>query len=52
VPIAKPLRESGDAGAPLVVSDPSDPAAVELRRAARKLLRRVSEESLTSLPMA
>ncbi|HEX6940084.1 MAG TPA: Mrp/NBP35 family ATP-binding protein [Longimicrobiales bacterium] len=52
VPIARALRESGDAGAPLVVTDPADPAALELRRAARRLLRRVADEALSSLPMA
>jgi len=52
VPITRALRESGDAGAPLVVTDPDDPAALELRRAARRLLRRVSEEAVATLPMA
>ena len=31
VPLARPVRESGDAGSPIVVSDPSSPAAVAFR---------------------
>ncbi len=52
VPITRALRESGDAGVPLVVSDPGDEAALELRRAARRLLRRVADEAMSTLPMA
>lgn len=52
VPIARPLRESGDAGAPLVVTDPTSEAALELRRAARRLLASLSQESMSTLPMA
>jgi ATP-binding protein involved in chromosome partitioning len=37
VPIDVRLREGGDSGVPLVLSDPSSPAAVELTAVARKL---------------
>jgi ATP-binding protein involved in chromosome partitioning len=33
-----PLREQADAGEPLVVTDPDDPAAQGIRQAARGLL--------------
>ncbi len=38
VPLTLPLREQADAGLPLVVSDPDDPAAQAIRQAARGLL--------------
>ncbi|RRJ88588.1 DUF59 domain-containing protein [Gulosibacter macacae] len=40
VPISPSLREAGDAGVPLVLSHPDDPAAVALRDAARALAHR------------
>lgn len=52
VPIVRSLRESGDAGAPLVASNPRDEASLELRRAARRLLNLLAKESMSSLPMA
>lgn len=52
VPITRSLRESGDAGAPLVVSQPDDDAALELRRAARRLIAGLARESQSTLPMA
>jgi ATP-binding protein involved in chromosome partitioning len=52
IPITRGLRESGDAGTPLVVSDPDNPSALELRRAARIMAGQVSIQSLSSLPMA
>lgn len=52
VPITRSLRESGDAGAPLVASSPRDEASLELRRAARRLLNLLAKESMSSLPMA
>jgi len=39
VPMTIDLRAAGDAGVPLVVSDPESPAAVALRQAASALLR-------------
>jgi ATP-binding protein involved in chromosome partitioning len=33
-----PLREQSDAGVPLVVTDPDDPAAQSIRQAARGLI--------------
>jgi ATP-binding protein involved in chromosome partitioning len=38
VPLTMPLREHADAGVPLVVEDPDDPAAQAIRRAARGLI--------------
>ena len=37
VPLTMPLREQADAGAPLVATDPDDPAAQAIRQAARGL---------------
>lgn len=51
IPITRALRESGDAGTPLVVVAPDDPAALELRRAARALAGQVSVQSLSALPV-
>ncbi len=52
VPITRALRESGDSGVPMVVSDPDDASAKELRRAARVLAGQVSIQSMSTLPMA
>ena len=38
VPLTMPLREQADAGMPLVVVDPDDPAAQAVRQAARGLV--------------
>jgi len=38
VPLTMPLREQADAGTPLVVEDPDDPAAQALRQTARGLI--------------
>src|SRR5579872_7085319 len=38
VPLTMPLREQSDAGAPLVATDPDDPAAQAIRQAARGLI--------------
>ncbi|HSZ68940.1 MAG TPA: P-loop NTPase [Solirubrobacteraceae bacterium] len=38
VPLTMPLREHADAGVPLVVEDPDDPAAQAIRHAARGLI--------------
>ena len=38
VPLTMPLREQADAGVPLVVSDPDDPAAQAIRQVARGLI--------------
>jgi ATP-binding protein involved in chromosome partitioning len=51
VPITRGLRESGDAGVPLVISDPESASAIELRRAARVMAGQVSIQSLSSLPV-
>ena len=52
IPITRRLRESGDAGIPLVVSDPDDVSAVALRDAARRVAGQVSVQSLQTLPLA
>ncbi|HLU83686.1 MAG TPA: Mrp/NBP35 family ATP-binding protein [Trueperaceae bacterium] len=51
VPITRGLRESGDAGVPLVISDPESASAVELRRAARLMAGQVSIQALSVLPV-
>jgi ATP-binding protein involved in chromosome partitioning len=38
VPLTMPLREQADAGAPLVSTDPDDPAAVAIHQAARGII--------------
>ncbi|MBU3675311.1 MAG: Mrp/NBP35 family ATP-binding protein, partial [Solirubrobacteraceae bacterium] len=38
IPLTMPLREQADAGIPLVVADPDDPAAQAIRQAARGLI--------------
>jgi ATP-binding protein involved in chromosome partitioning len=38
VPLTMPLREHADAGVPLVIEDPDDPAAQAIRHAARGLI--------------
>ena len=38
VPLTMPLREQSDAGLPIVISDPDDPAAQAIRQAARGLI--------------
>jgi ATP-binding protein involved in chromosome partitioning len=38
VPLTMPLREQADAGTPLVVADPDDPAAQAIRQTARGLI--------------
>jgi ATP-binding protein involved in chromosome partitioning len=51
VPITRGLRESSDAGIPLVISHPDDPSAQVLRHAARVLAGQVSVQALNTLPM-
>ncbi len=51
VPITRALRESGDSGTPLVIADPEDPSAIELRRAARLMAGQVSIQSVNALPV-
>jgi ATP-binding protein involved in chromosome partitioning len=51
VPITRGLRESSDAGVPLVISHPDDPSAIVLRRAARVLAGQVSVQALNTLPV-
>jgi ATP-binding protein involved in chromosome partitioning len=38
VPLTMPLREQADAGAPLVISDPDDPASVAIHQTARGII--------------
>jgi ATP-binding protein involved in chromosome partitioning len=39
VPLSAELREAGDAGIPLVLSDPNSPAAQEISHVAGKIIR-------------
>ncbi len=52
IPITRALRESGDTGTPLVISDPDNASAQELRRVARVAAGQVSIQAMASLPMA
>jgi ATP-binding protein involved in chromosome partitioning len=38
IPLTMPLREQADAGTPLVVTDPDDPAAQAIRQVARGII--------------
>jgi ATP-binding protein involved in chromosome partitioning len=38
VPLTMPLREQADAGVPLVLTDPDDPAAQAIRQTARGII--------------
>ncbi len=51
IPITRKLRESGDGGVPIVVAEPENPSAVELRRAARLTAGQISIQSQNALPM-
>lgn len=52
VPITRSLRESGDGGTPLVILDPNNPSAQELRRTARITAGQIGVHAMSSLPMA
>ncbi len=52
IPITRALRESGDGGTPLVILDPRNPSAQELRRTARVTVGQIGIQSMSSLPMA
>lgn len=47
IPIAPAVREGGDGGTPIVVSDPESPAAVSLREIAMGLAARISVAALS-----
>ena len=51
IPITRELRESGDAGQPLVIAAPESPSAQAFRRAARLLAGRVSMQNMMTLPV-
>ena len=50
VPLTMPLREQADAGLPLVISDPDDPAAQATRQAARGIVA-MTPAALPVLPV-
>ena len=52
VPLTMPLREAADAGTPLQVSDPDDPASQAIRRAARGLIAMFPAELPMLQPVA
>jgi ATP-binding protein involved in chromosome partitioning len=45
IPLVQKVREGGDSGKPVVVSDPSSPVARELREMARKVAQQISIRS-------
>ncbi len=51
VPITRALRESADAGTPIVIASPADPSALELRKTARAVAGQVSVQSRSALPV-
>ncbi len=51
IPIRTRLREAADSGAPLVIAEPDNPASLQLRRSARMMVREVSQQAMTSLPV-
>lgn len=51
VPISREVRESGDAGTPLVLSHPDSEQAQALRSAARVLAGQVSIQAMNTLPV-
>jgi ATP-binding protein involved in chromosome partitioning len=51
IPISRTLRESGDAGTPIVLSHPDSEQAQALRSAARMLAGRISIQALNTLPV-
>lgn len=52
IPLSVPLRSGGDAGAPIVVTDPQDPAAVAIRAVADGLATRPRELARRKLPLS
>jgi ATP-binding protein involved in chromosome partitioning len=50
IPLTMPLREQADAGLPLVIEDPDDPAAQAIRQTARGLIA-ASPMPLPTLPV-
>lgn len=51
IPITRAMRESGDAGVPLVIAAPESASAQALREAARRLAGQVSVQALRTLPV-
>lgn len=51
IPIARVIRESGDAGRPVLLADPENVSAKAFHRAARMLAGRTSIQALTMLPV-
>jgi ATP-binding protein involved in chromosome partitioning len=52
IPITRALRESGDAGVPLVVADAANPSSLALREMARRVAGQVSIQARQTLPLA
>jgi ATP-binding protein involved in chromosome partitioning len=52
VPLSPGLREAGDAGVPLVLSDPDSPAAQEIIRVADSIIRGGESLAGKKLPFA
>ncbi len=51
IPLTRRMRESGDEGRPLVLSDPESPDAIALRKATRVLAGQVSMQNTMALPV-
>ncbi|MDZ7705717.1 MAG: Mrp/NBP35 family ATP-binding protein [Trueperaceae bacterium] len=51
IPIMRQIRESGDAGKPIVIAEPDSEQAQALRSAARTLAGKISIQALMTLPV-
>lgn len=51
IPITSSMRETGDAGTPVVLARPNDASAHALRKAARQLARQISMQNARTLPV-
>lgn len=51
IPLNRSVRESGDAGKPIVLANPDAPEALALRKAARALAGQISVQHMMTLPV-
>ena len=51
IPINRSVRESGDAGKPIVLANPEAPEALAFRKAARALAGHISVQNMMTLPV-
>ncbi len=51
IPINRAVRESGDAGKPIVLANPDAPESIAFRKAARALAGHISVQNMMTLPL-